>query len=141
MVYSLEHIPEIVDIILAKTKNVRFFLLHGDLGSGKTTLLRSVFEEMGIKEPVTSPTFTYVNIYYSPLLEKKIYHFDLYRLITLDEFYALALDESFEDQNTLIFIEWPELISPVIQKSFNFCEIFLYHTKEENTREVIIKQK
>lgn len=142
MTYDFDHIQDIVDIIVAKkTNHLRFFLLFGDLGVGKTTLVRFILEKIDIKELIISPTFTYINMYYSPLLKKKIYHLDLYRLSSLDEFYALGLNEFLEDPESLVFIEWPELIIPIIEKSFHFCEIFLQHTKEEHIRAITIQEK
>lgn len=139
MLYTLENIHEIVDTIIKKTNHIRFFLLHGNLGAGKTTLVRHILEKIGIKEPITSPTFTYINIYYSPILQKKIYHFDLYRLTHLDEFYALALDEFLEDEHSIVFIEWPELLLPIMKKNHNFSEIFLNYGSDHNQRNIIIK--
>jgi tRNA threonylcarbamoyladenosine biosynthesis protein TsaE len=141
MYYSLENIQEIIDIIVKKTIHTRFFLLDGQLGSGKTTLVRCILESLGIKGIITSPTFTYINIYYSPILNKNIYHFDLYRLTSLDEFYALGLDEFLEDQNALFFIEWPGLILPAIKKNNELCEISIKYVQDSNQRNIIINDK
>ncbi|HBP43676.1 MAG TPA: tRNA (adenosine(37)-N6)-threonylcarbamoyltransferase complex ATPase subunit type 1 TsaE, partial [Clostridiales bacterium] len=72
----------------AKTlKGGTLILLNGDLGAGKTTFTQSVFKTLGVKEPVTSPTFTLLREYY--VKDYNLYHFDMYRIN--DESEALEL--------------------------------------------------
>lgn len=86
-------------------------LLHGDLGAGKSVFARGVARAMGVTGPMPSPTFTLLIPYEA---EKKLYHFDLYRLNDPDEFYAAGLDE-FIGGDGVALIEWPEMaeIDPV----------------------------
>ena len=63
VVYSLNKIDEISQLIIDKIKTVKTIMLRGELGSGKTTLVKSVLKRMGVNDSVTSPTFSIVNEY------------------------------------------------------------------------------
>lgn len=79
---------------------------YGDLGAGKTTFIKGLAEGvLGVpEEEVNSPTFTYLNIYKGI---KTLYHFDLYRLHSVDEFLGMGFDEMF-DAGGVCCIEWAE---------------------------------
>jgi len=80
-------------------------LLHGDLGAGKSVFARGVARGMGITGAMPSPTFTLMIPYEG---NKKLYHFDLYRLNDPDEFFAAGLEE-FIGGDGVALIEWPEM--------------------------------
>ena len=73
VVYSLNKIDEISQLIIDKIKTVKTIMLRGELGSGKTTLVKSVLKRMGVNDSVTSPTFSILNEY--DFAENIIYHF------------------------------------------------------------------
>lgn len=79
--------------------------LKGDLGSGKTCLTRGICAGLNVTDPVTSPTFVLINEYESGRLP--VYHFDFYRLGSVDEIYDLGLDDYFNSDGVCL-IEWPE---------------------------------
>ena len=90
------------------------YLLHGDLGVGKTVFTKGFAEGLGIKEPITSPTFTLIQEYMEGRLP--FYHFDVYRLEDTDEFYAIGGDEYF--QAGICIIEWGEKIEELLPESY-----------------------
>jgi len=138
--YSLQTIDQVVSILIKKMKTYKTFAFHGDMGSGKTTVIRALLEHAHIDIPVTSPTFAYVNTYLSSTYKTRIHHFDLYRLSTIDEFYALALDDLLNDREAFIFIEWPDLIMPIIKKDHNVCELFFNYGQDLEQRIITIKE-
>jgi tRNA threonylcarbamoyladenosine biosynthesis protein TsaE len=77
------------------------------MGTGKTTLISSLCKSLGVKETVSSPTFSLVNTYH--IGNEKIYHFDFYRIKSREELLDIGIDE-YISSNDWCFIEWPNLI-------------------------------
>ena len=90
-------------------------ILSGDLGSGKTKFTQGILKFFSLDKEISSPTFTIVNEYNAPN-NINIYHFDVYRLADIDEFYALGGDEYFD--NGICIIEWGELIESILPKNY-----------------------
>lgn len=84
----------------------------GDLGAGKTTFIKGVVQGAAgcSMEKVTSPTFTYLNIYQG---KTTIYHFDLYRLRDADEFLAMGF-EDYLFADGICCVEWSEKIEQLL---------------------------
>jgi tRNA threonylcarbamoyladenosine biosynthesis protein TsaE len=83
-------------------------LVSGELGAGKTTFVRGACRALGVRSPVTSPTFTIARRYEGDV---PVSHLDLYRLGDLaDEDPALLADELAQDR--VAFVEWPQVGVP-----------------------------
>lgn len=89
--------------------------LSGNLGAGKTTLVQAVGKALGIREVISSPTFTMMNEYHSGRLS--LYHFDFYRVMEMAErqeenlsldLVATEFDEISESKRAVLILEWPE---------------------------------
>lgn len=100
--------------IASKLQKGMVVVLTGDLGSGKTKLTEGILTYFGLENEISSPTFTIVNEYYADSLN--IYHFDVYRLADIDEFYAIGGEEYFEKGVSII--EWGELIEEALPKDY-----------------------
>ena len=100
--------------IASKLQKGMVVVLTGDLGSGKTKLTEGILTYFGLENEISSPTFTIVNEYYADSLN--IYHFDVYRLADIDEFYAIGGEEYFEKGDSII--EWGELIEEALPKDY-----------------------
>ena len=102
--------------------------LTGELGAGKTTLIKGLIQKItGIPSTeVVSPTFSYLNIYPGPI---NVYHFDLYRLSSGEEFLMAGFHEFLEGKG-ICCIEWPERLpgNLKIKKTFIHIE---YLSSEE----------
>ena len=94
----------------------RVFAFYGKMGAGKTTFIQSVCEVLGTNDNVTSPTFALINEYKTSDFSS-IFHFDFYRIKDIEE----AFDLGYEDylySGDYCFIEWPEMIEPLLPEQF-----------------------
>lgn len=111
------------------------FLLYGDLGSGKTTFVRYIVESLGIDSRVQSPTFVIVRKYSDESAKgkiKQVFHADLYRISDENQITDLGLKEMSEEENSVMFIEWPELV----EEEFKYGAKMYFETTGENERVV-----
>lgn len=109
-------------------------VLNGDLGAGKTTFTRYTFEALGAKGVVNSPTFAIMKVYESPVGE--LYHFDTYR-IDVNEAIESGFDEILSNrQGKIIFIEWSENITPLLQ-NITYTINLKYLTENEREIEIV----
>lgn len=112
-----------------KLKTGDVVVLSGDLGSGKTKFTEGFLSYFGLSEDISSPTFTIVNEYKKDNIN--IYHFDVYRISSTDEFYAIGGDGYFD--NGICIIEWGEIIQDALPS--NYIKIdFERDFEHENTR-------
>ena len=104
-------------------------VLSGELGAGKTKFTEGFLKYFGLDEEISSPTFNIVNEYIKD--DIKIYHFDVYRLEDVDEFYAIGGEEYFS--SGICIIEWGELIEEALPN--NYIKInFEKDLNDENIR-------
>ena len=85
-------------------------VLTGELGAGKTKFTEGFLKYFGLDKEISSPTFNIVNEYKKDNI--KIYHFDVYRLEDVSEFYAIGGEEYFS--SGICIIEWGELIEEAL---------------------------
>lgn len=86
-------------------------LFRGGMGAGKTTLISRIVTQLGAQDTVTSPTFALVNQYEGT--ERRIYHFDFYRIERIEEVFDFGYEEYFYSGD-LCLVEWPEKIEALI---------------------------
>ena len=105
------------------------------MGSSKTKFTEGILSYFNLEDEISSPTFTIVNEYCKK--DINIYHFDVYRLESSDEFYAIGGDEYFE--KGICIIEWGELIEDALPQ--NYIQIlFKRNLENENLRTITINQ-
>jgi len=95
---NLEELHILVEDIAAKFDS-GVIILRGDLASGKTTFVKEMVKYLGIKDEVTSPTFSLQQCY-----GDKIFHYDLYNH-GLEHFISLGMLEEL-DKDGLHLVEW-----------------------------------
>ena len=84
---------------------------YGDLGAGKTALTRGIAAGLGVKEQVTSPTYTIVNEYCSGKMP--LFHFDMYRLGSSDELFDIGW-EDYLARGGVCAVEWSENVEDAL---------------------------
>lgn len=136
--YSLDELPKAVALIQGLMASHVVFTLTGSLGAGKTTLVRAVLQACGVRSDlITSPTFTYVNVYHNDA-GTSFYHFDLYRIGSLDEFCAMGFEEYLYAPQSYAFIEWPEPVMDLL--THQVCHIHIEY-RGEHERELVYTLK
>ena len=89
------------------------FAFYGKMGVGKTTFIKALCEEMGIVDVVNSPTFAIVYEYHNAAADRRIFHFDFYRIKRLEEVYDMGY-EDYLYSGDVCLLEWPELIEQLL---------------------------
>ncbi len=117
--FMLKHISELKE-------NPVIILLNGELGAGKTHFTKGIAQALGITQVVKSPSYNYVNEYAiqdSIQGHSKMYHFDAWRIHTLEDLHALEF-HSWLTPGNIISIEWPSVIMNLDEKIFKNLKYF-----------------
>jgi len=131
---GLEDLPTLAKDIMESYSGETFFAFRGELGAGKTTLIKNICTFLGVKEAVSSPTFSLVNEYVYHK-DQVIYHFDFYRIESEEEAYDIGFEDYLLNGN-LCLIEWPEKIESLLPENRVEIKIEAQQTKTK----FIIKQ-
>ncbi|MFV0275497.1 MAG: tRNA (adenosine(37)-N6)-threonylcarbamoyltransferase complex ATPase subunit type 1 TsaE [Bacilli bacterium] len=124
---------ELAENIESEKFNNMIICLNGDLGAGKTLFTKGFANALGIKETITSPTFTYIKEYTE--CEMNLYHMDLYRF---DSKTDTSFIEEYFNKGGICIIEWSEIISHILPKEYLEVNINIVG---ENKRNIIINPK
>lgn len=112
--HSETETKELAKKIAQNLKPGDIIVLTGELGSGKTKFTEGFLSYFNLENELSSPTFNIVNEYDTPNFP--IYHFDVYRLEDIDEFYAIGGEEYFS--SGICIIEWGEKIEEALPPSY-----------------------
>ena len=110
-VHSVEETWALARTVAAKLKPGMVLALQGDLGAGKTTFMQGIGGALGVRRPVTSPTFT-LSVEY-PTTRFNLVHMDLYRLSGPDDLLTIGYPEYLES-GAVVAVEWPERAGELI---------------------------
>ena len=111
-------------------------VLNGELGAGKTKFTEGFLSYFDLEKEISSPTFTIVNEYKNE--KTTIYHFDVYRLSDIDEFYAIGGEEYFS--KGICIIEWGDIIKEALPE--HYIKIDIQKDEEDlNKRIICIEEK
>ena len=129
---SLSDTHQTAESVAAIVKSGDLILLVGDLGAGKTAFTQGFGASLGVKEAITSPTFTLARTYQGTL---EIHHLDVYRIDQIEEVRDLALPELFEG-NSVTLIEWGDQIISALPK--DHLEISFEYGEADSARVITI---
>lgn len=129
--YSEEETKQVAKNIASKMDKNQVIILNGELGAGKTKFTEGFLSYFGLENEISSPTFTIVNEYKNENVN--IYHFDVYRLSNIDEFFAIGGEEYFS--RGICIIEWGEIIKGALPNHYIKIDI---KKDEENLDKRII---
>ncbi len=103
-----------------KSRAGQVYTLVGDLGVGKTVFTKGLAAGLGIAEPVSSPTFTIVQIYEEGRLP--FYHFDVYRIGDVEEMEEIGYEDYVYGEGVCL-IEWADLIEELLPEHYTEVKI------------------
>ena len=128
-VYNLDNINKASKLVIdnIKTTVVR---IDGKMGAGKTKIISNICMQLGVKEVITSPTFSLINTYQST--NGPIYHFDFYRLQNSNEALDIGIEEYLESGN-VCFLEWAEKIENHLPLNYDH---YILKVLNDNTRKI-----
>ena len=112
---SLDTIQEAAKEFINRMGEGKVFAFYGKMGAGKTTFIKALCETLGVKDIITSPSFSLINEY-TDGKGNSIYHFDFYRIKKLEEVYDMGYEDYFYSGN-LCLLEWPELIEEILPEN------------------------
>lgn len=111
---SLDTIDNAAHEFIAAMGDETVYAFYGEMGAGKTTFINALSHALGVEEdPTSSPSFSIINEYRSDTTAELIYHFDLYRLESLEEAFDIGV-EDYLDSGALCLLEWPERIEDIL---------------------------
>lgn len=113
---DLSELPAVARKLLQSFDGEKVVAFKGPMGAGKTTLIKALCEALGVKDTISSPTFSIVNEYHT-INGEKIYHFDFYRIKSVEEAYDMGYEEYFYSK-AYCFIEWPEKIEELMPLTY-----------------------
>jgi tRNA threonylcarbamoyladenosine biosynthesis protein TsaE len=114
--FSISEIQQVANDFLKICSPNRKFAFYGSMGVGKTTFITALCKVLKATDLVSSPTFSIVNEY-STESGEAIFHFDFYRIKTVEELYDIGFEEYLNSQ-AWCFIEWPEKAPEIINDEF-----------------------
>lgn len=109
--YSPEETRRLGEKVGKEAEPGQVYALIGELGTGKTVLTQGIAAGLGIAEPVTSPTFTILQVYEEGRMP--FYHFDVYRIEDPDEMEEIGYEDCFYGEG-LCLVEWGDLIEEIL---------------------------
>jgi tRNA threonylcarbamoyladenosine biosynthesis protein TsaE len=114
---SLDSLQSFAQIFWQQAKDINIFLFYGGMGAGKTTIIEALCLAKGVKERMSSPTFSIINQYrYEENSEEKvIYHIDLYRLKDEEEIIQAGVEDAVYS-GAICFVEWPQKAPGIFDK-------------------------
>lgn len=114
-------IAGVIEQFMPLTFDLKIFTFKGNLGAGKTTFIKHLAKFLGSDDETSSPTYAIVNEYCISS-QSKIFHFDLYRLKSLEEALNIGI-EDYLDSGNYCLIEWADVIAPLLPEKIIEVEI------------------
>ena len=127
-----ENLPEAAREFASLMGDETVYAFRGEMGAGKTTFISALAKELGVEDDTAnSPSFAIINEYRSDTTAELIYHFDLYRLESVEEALEIGIEDYF-DSGALCLLEWPERIEPLLPDDTVVVKITVH--PEDNSR-------
>ena len=134
--YHISQIDKVAEHLWQAFKEKKVWAFYAPMGAGKTTLIKTLCKDvLKVDGVVSSPTFSIVNEYISPMLGD-FYHMDWYRLEGEEELVAAGVEETLTS-GKLCLVEWPERAPLLLSEDSLLLEIEILPADE---RRIISKE-
>ncbi len=131
--FTLHDIDQAAQLFLEVLPPKSTVVFQGEMGAGKTTFIHAVCRHLGVKDAMSSPTFSIINEYATGS-GGTIFHIDLYRLKSETEALATGIEDCFY-QADYCFVEWPERAPGIFPEGTIYCSI---DSSDNNERKLLI---
>lgn len=115
-IQSIDEIDNLANKLIPYTHEYKIWAFYGTMGAGKTTFIKALCKKLDVIDKPNSPTFSLVNEYHTASGEK-IFHFDFYRINSIQEAFDMGYEEYFYS-GYLCLIEWPEKIEQILPEKY-----------------------
>jgi tRNA threonylcarbamoyladenosine biosynthesis protein TsaE len=112
---SINQLPEVAQWVIDNIDTNKIIIVDGEMGAGKTTLMKEIGKLFRVEQIINSPSFSIINEYETEDV-KILYHFDCYRIESIQEALEIGIPDYLESGN-LCFIEWAENIETLLPDS------------------------
>ncbi|MDE7143046.1 MAG: tRNA (adenosine(37)-N6)-threonylcarbamoyltransferase complex ATPase subunit type 1 TsaE [Muribaculaceae bacterium] len=137
LVKNPESLPEAAREFASLMGDETVYAFRGEMGAGKTTFISALVRQLGVEDDTAnSPSFAIINEYRSDTTAELIYHFDLYRLESVEEALEIGIEDYF-DSGALCLIEWPERIEPLLPDDTVEVEV---RVNPDETRTIVVRK-
>ncbi|MBO5269004.1 MAG: tRNA (adenosine(37)-N6)-threonylcarbamoyltransferase complex ATPase subunit type 1 TsaE [Muribaculaceae bacterium] len=134
-VANLGQLPDAARRFVSLMGDETVYTFTGEMGAGKTTFIAALVTALGVDpEEANSPSFAIANEYRSDTTAELIYHFDLYRLESLEEALEIGF-EDYLDSGALCFVEWPAIVEDILPDDTVAVEI---KVNDDLSRDIIV---
>lgn len=136
---SLHELDDFATRFWTFVKGARLFAFYGEMGVGKTTIITALCRQKGVKDVISSPSFSIINEYrfFKNEKEEKIFHLDLYRLNSMEEIIQAGVEDCIYSNN-ICFIEWAEKAPQLLDETTLHVHIKILDT---TTRQIKIERE
>ena len=127
--FSHDSLDAITNLWASSIQDGAALVFYGDLGAGKTTMIRSIASNIGITDPISSPTFSIVQQYSNHI---PFYHIDCYRIDHEHHIIDIGIDDILQTEKRIVCVEWPDRIPSYIPT--DALKISLDYADQDNVR-------
>lgn len=132
---NIEALPSAAREFVSLMGDETVYTFTGDMGAGKTTFIAALCAALGVDpEEANSPSFAIANEYRSETTAELIYHFDLYRIESLEEALEIGF-EDYLDSGALCLVEWPAVVEDILPDDTVAVEI---KVNDDLSRDIIV---
>lgn len=139
IVSKIEDLEQVAQVITEYFGEFEVYALEGEMGSGKTTFMRALGKVLKVNEEVNSPTYSLVNEYTIDNSVMRIFHFDLFRLKSIEELIDIGFEEYLYAPDVYVFAEWWQMAKDLLQK-VDYV-LIRFEKIDEQTRKITIEER